>query len=219
MTTCTIPGVSSLPPLEKWDAIEPRPVYELIARYRKGVENFDHRLFQLTAAELDTAFLPEADVGRWPVRVLVGHLADADLAHSHRMRRAVGEDRPLLSAWDENAFIDNDVYGLRIEDQSPEARNHRVTSAVAGAVALIHTVRQWTGQWLMTLTEAQWARAAMHPEKGELTVRRIVAMTTWHMEHHARFLRCKLDKLVGPEGRERAEKSGGGCGEGCGCKH
>jgi len=219
MTVCQVPGVSSLPPLEASEAIERLPAYELIARYRKGVENFDHRLFQLTPDELDTAFLPEADVGRWPVRVLMGHLADAELVYSHRVRRAVGEDNPVLAVWDENAFIDNDVYGLRIEDQGPEARNHRVTSAVAGAVALVHTVRQWTGQWLMTLTEAQWSRAAMHPERGPESVRRMIAISVRHLEHHARFLKCKLDKLVGPEGRERQAESGGGCGAGCGCRH
>ena len=30
-------------------------------------------------------------VGRWPIRVLLGHLADAELVFVHRMRRAVGE--------------------------------------------------------------------------------------------------------------------------------
>src|ERR1044071_1538478 len=61
----------------------------LLARFRKGVENLDRRMFWLKDAQLDSAFLPSAGVGRWPVRVLLGHLADAELAVAHRMRRTV----------------------------------------------------------------------------------------------------------------------------------
>jgi hypothetical protein len=212
--TCRGLGVSALPALEPVLAIEVLPIPELVARYRKGVENFDKRLFALDADQLDMAFLPEANVGRWPVRVLLGHLADADLAQSHRMRRAIGEDHPVLSLWDENAFIDNDVYGLRSEpaDGSPEARNQRARMAVGGSVALIHTLRQWTGQWLGTLSEKQWARRALHPERGPVSVKTMVALMTWHLEHHSRYLKAKVD-LLAPASKED------GCGPGCGCGH
>jgi len=197
------------------------PSGQLIARYRKGVENFDRRLFKLSESQIDQAFLPNvggaADVGRWPVRVLLGHLADADLAQSHRMRRAVGEDNPVLSSWDENAFIDNDVYGLNHAlATDPAAQQHAVMNVLGGNVALIHTVRQWTGQWLSTLTEAQLGRTAMHPERGSLSVKLMLASMVWHLEHHARFLARKLDRLVGPDVEDEAPK--GGCGAGCGCK-
>ncbi|MBL8991298.1 MAG: hypothetical protein JNJ48_06935, partial [Phycisphaerae bacterium] len=79
----------------------------LIARYRIGLENFDPRAVRLSDEQLDTAFLPDAGVGRWPCRVLLGHLADAELAFVHRMRRIVGEDGPVFSLWDENTFIDH----------------------------------------------------------------------------------------------------------------
>lgn len=212
--TCRGLGVSVLPPLEPALAIEVLATPELVARYRKGVENFDKRLFALDAEQLDMAFLPEPNVGRWPVRVLLGHLADADLAQSHRMRRAVGEDHPVLSLWDENSFIDNDVYGLRSQpaDGSTEARNQRSRMAVAGCVALIHTLRQWTGQWLATLNEKQWARRALHPQRGPVSVRTMAALMTWHLEHHARYLKAKLE-LLAPAGAASEE----GCGPGCGC--
>src|SRR5262245_33171220 len=83
---------------------------ELIARYRRGLERIDPRVFELSDAQLDTAFLPDAGVGRWSVRVLMGHLADAELVFTHRMRRAVAEDHPVLGVMDENAFIDSGLY-------------------------------------------------------------------------------------------------------------
>src|SRR5688572_20097729 len=147
------------------------PDAELIARYRRGLERFDSRIFELSDEQMDLAFLPDAGVGRWPVRVLVGHLADAELAFTHRMRRAVAEENPVLAVWDENAFIDA---GLYAGGQYP----------MGGFIAAIHTLRRWTAEWLATLTPEQLERKALHPERGPLTVRRMLVMTTWHLEHH-----------------------------------
>ena len=133
---------------------------ELVLRYRRGLEGFDARIFELSDEQVDAAFLPDAGVGRWSVRVLVGHLADAELAYTHRMRRATAEENPLLAVWDENAFIDA---GLYAGGQYP----------LGGFVAVIHTLRRWTAEWLATLTPEQLQRKAMHPERGPMTVRRI----------------------------------------------
>src|SRR3954466_13956103 len=86
------------------------PDAELVARYRAGLEIFDRRLFDLSDAQADEGCAPEGAVGLWSVRTLVGHLADAELVFSHRMRRAVGEDNPVVAEWDENPFVDAGLY-------------------------------------------------------------------------------------------------------------
>jgi hypothetical protein len=187
---------------ETLEQVEALTDHELIDRYRRGLERFDSRIFELSDEQMDTAFLPDANVGRWPVRVLVGHLADAELAFVHRMRRGIAEDSPVLAAWDENAFIDA---GLYADGRQP----------VAAFVAVIHTLRKWTSGWLATLTPEQLARRTMHPERGAETVRRILARSTWHLEHHARFLNAKVCRMLGPAPAEQA--AAGGCGAGCGC--
>ncbi|HPO93173.1 MAG TPA: DinB family protein [Phycisphaerales bacterium] len=173
------------PTLEEFIALDHAA---LVERYCLGVENFSRRLFDLDDRQLDTAFLPGTtpDVGRWPARVLLGHLADAELVFSHRMRRTVAEDRPVLAVFDENALIDAGLY-------------NGPTHPAAGFVAVIHTLRRWTGEWLGTLKEPQWARACLHPERGELSVRRIADYATWHLEHHGWYLQRKIEKLLGPE--------------------
>lgn len=173
----------------------PTSTAELIAKYRVGMENFDRRVFELSGAQLDTAFLPDAGVGRWPVRVLLGHLADAELVFTHRMRRAVGEENPVVALWDEDAFVESGIYS---------------GASIAGFIAAIHTMRRWTAEWLSGLSEQQMTRKIMHPEKGEQTVHQVLVYATWHMEHHAEFLRRKVEKMLGP-----AVKAG--CGPGCGC--
>ncbi len=184
----------------------------LIARYRRGIENYDRRVFRLGEAQLDQAFLPDAGVGRWPARVLLGHLADAELCFVHRMRKVVAEENPILQGWDENAFIDAGIYSNTPGggtpgagpsgaggSADPEAAAARVAASLGGFVAVVHTLRQWNGQWLETLDEGAFARSGMHTSKGPQTLKDILAYATWHLEHHARFLRLKIDRMLGAE--------------------
>lgn len=157
---------------------------ELIERYKSATSHIERRVLQLTDEQADTFFRPESEVGRWSCRVLLGHLADADLAEVHRMRKTVAEERPTISPWDENAFIDEGLY-------SPK-------QPIAGFVGAIHTLRLWSGEWLGTLSREQLDRKALHPEKGELSVLDMVIFSTWHFEHHIDFLKRKLVKLLGP---------------------
>lgn len=163
------------------------PRSEVLDRYAFGVENFDRRLFELKDAELDTAFFPEAGVGRWPARTLLGHLADAELQQVHRLRRTAAEDHPVFSLWDENAFIESGMYGTN------ETGPHHPAGAF---VAVLHTLRKWTAQWLRHLPEEGWDRKGLHPERGEQSMETILAFTTWHFEHHAWFLNRKIELLL-----------------------
>lgn len=160
----------------------------LIERYARGVERIDRRVLQLNDAQSDTFFRPEAGVGRWSCRVLLGHVADAEIVYTHRMRRTAAEERPVLAAWDENAFIDAGLYG---EGGAGPGL------PVAGSIALVHTVRLWTTDWLRMLDERALDRRALHPERGEETVRRMLALAAWHLEHHAWFLSRKVERLLG----------------------
>lgn len=186
------------PPRPELDTFAALPDGELLIRYRRGVENFDRRMFDLTQEQLDTAFLPEANVGRWPVRVLLGHLADAELAFVHRMRRTAAEQNPVHSVWDEDAFIDSGLYGTQL----PDGRHTGPLHPLAGYVAVIHTLRRWHADWLATLTPQQWQRKCLHPVRGEQTLRIICNYATWHLEHHVWYLKAKLDRML-PEAPHR----------------
>lgn len=189
------------------------PDLELVHRYRRGLEMLDPRIFELSDSQLDTAFLPDAGVGRWPVRVLLGHLADAELAFVHRLRRAVAEDNPMFAAWDEDAFIDAGLYG------GPEGGG---AHPIAAYISVIHTLRRWTSTWLLTLMPDQFQRTGMHPQRGPQTVKTVLAYATWHLEHHGEYCNRKVCKMLGkrtePSGEQARPSGGGGCGAGCGCK-
>ncbi|MCB9846295.1 MAG: DinB family protein [Phycisphaeraceae bacterium] len=198
MTTTT-----AAPSTETLESLSSLTNEQLLERYRWGVENLSSRIFELSDDQLDTAFLPDAEVGAWPVRDLCGHLADAEMAFTHRIRRALAEDGPTFEPWDEHAFIDSGTY-----------RNAKP----GGFVAVVYTLRVWLGELLESLTPQQWQRSGMHPQYGALTIRHMVEVTTWHLERHAWFLNRKVEKMLGPE-PECPEDTQGGCGPGCGCRH
>lgn len=169
-------------------ALAPLTDGALIARLRIGVENYDPRVVKLTDEQLDTAFLPDANVGRWPCRVLLGHMADADPVWNHRMRRAVGEENPVFALWDENAFIDAGLYATSASGARP---------SVGAFIAVVHTERQWISEWLASLPPGGLKRQGLHPVRGALTVRTMIELTTWHLEHHAWYLNRKVTKMLG----------------------
>ena len=177
---------------------------ELIARYRWGVENFDRRVFELADEQLDQAFLPDVGVGRWPVRMVLGHLADAELAMVQRIRRTVAEDNPVLGNWDEDAFNDSGLY----DAGSPP---------IGGFVAVVYTLRVWTGEMLGALTPEQWQRRCLHSVRGELTLHELVAFAAWHLERHAWFINRKVERFLGPMPTGCCGGSGKAAGGGC-CK-
>lgn len=185
-----MPPISPSSPQPQVETFMGMSVPELITRFAIGVENFDRRAVALNDQQLDMAFLPEANVGRWPVRVLLGHLADAELPFVHRMRLVVGQENPILQPWDENAFIDAGMYGT--DRTPPEKRQH-----VGAFIATIYTLRKWTTEWLKSLDASAFERKGLHAVRGEQTLKTILVYDTWHLEHHAWYLNAKIKRLMG----------------------
>lgn len=182
----------------------------LCARMRVGLELFDPRVVELSQEQVTQAWLESAGAGAWPIRVLIGHLADAEQVLAHRIRRVLAEDNPSLALWDEHAFIDGGLYGC--------TEGATLRPPMGGDLAMIHTTRNWLCATLMQLDDAQWSRQGMHPEKGPITLREIANANCWHLEHHAWFLNAKIEKLLGPTPPQESCDSQG-CGKAsCGCR-
>jgi hypothetical protein len=167
------------------------PLSELFPRFSEGTTHLDKRLLELSDDQLDTTFhhLPEPEresLGGWSCRQLVGHLADAEIAIVFRMRRTAAEEGPVLQSWDADAFVDQGLYARADAPSRPP---------VAGSVAVIHTLRMWSGDWLKALPETAWARQSLHPAIGPMKLIEHLAHDVWHLEHHAWFLSSKLDRL------------------------
>lgn len=188
------------------------PLLHLIERYRTASHVLDARVLSLDDERLDRAFDPAEGAGSWSCRTLLGHITDADLVFATRMRRTIAEERPMLTLFDEHAFLRSGIYEPTAQ-QIPGSLAGPVVPA-GGYIAMLHTLRRWSGQWLATLPQQAFDRMAHHPERGEVALRRLVEYATRHLEHHAWFLRRKLDLICGPEA---ANLTAVGCGPGCRC--
>jgi hypothetical protein len=194
----------------------------LVERYRVATHRLDPRVLDLSAEQLDRTFSgADAEaVGAWSVRTVLGHLADAELVCTHRIRRIAAEDGVVLADWDHESFLTGGLYGpieARADDTSPAQAQHRARgSSPAAFLGAIHALRLWTAQWLAGLPEAARERSALHPAEGERTLQGWVARFAWHFEHHAWFANAKVTTMLGaPDDAPAAPAAG--CGPGCGC--
>jgi uncharacterized damage-inducible protein DinB len=124
-------------------------------------------------AELDTRYRPEG----WTVRQVVHHVVDSHMNAYIRMKFAVTEDEPAIKVYDEAKWA-----------ELPEAR----TGPIDMSLALLDALhRRWV-MFLRALTDAEFAKAYVHPELGRVTLDEALALYTWHCRHHQGHIKLGL---------------------------
>lgn len=124
------------------------------------------------AAGSEVDYVPES--GKWSIRQIVAHLADAELVAAMRLRQIVAEDSPKLEAFDQDAWTRNLDYARRKPSQSLEA---------------FRRLRTENYELLKELPETAFERAGMHSERGRVTLREFLLGYAEHAEAHATQLR------------------------------
>ena len=120
--------------------------------------------------------------GRWSVRFLLHHLADAETVLAERIRRILSEPRPLLSAFDQDAWS----RALDYEKQPLALSRDRFAATRAGTRFLAE-------QWYESRGHLEW----VHSETGVRTLKDEFDKVAAHNEHHLRDIRAALATLRG----------------------
>ena len=118
----------------------------------------------LSEAQIDTPYRE----GGWTVRQLVHHVADSHMNAFIRVRLALTEDSPLITAYDEKAWAEL-------------ADSKRPIEVSLGILDGVHA--RWVVM-LKSLDEAQWKREFRHPERGPSSVAAATLLYQWHCLHH-----------------------------------
>lgn len=155
------------------------PRGQLLEEYVRGAGEPGRWADGLTPAELDAHPQP----GKWSVREVIVHVLDSDLIATHRMRRIVAEDLPLLIAYDETRFADRLDYS-----------GENVTLACE----LFSLNRRWTGAWLGRMELGVWSRPGVHNQSGRVSLEDLVWGYIRHLSHHATFVAEKRRLLGKP---------------------
>jgi len=110
---------------------------------------------------------PYRDDG-WTVRQLVHHIADSHMTAFHRFRKALTEDWPTVTGYDEKAF----------------AKLHDSAAPVEWSVDVLEGVH---ARWIMLLQSMgspQFQRGYNHAERGPTTLAVAAMHYAWHAGHH-----------------------------------
>jgi len=111
--------------------------------------------------------------GEWTASEVVGHLCDAARMWGGRMRFIVFEDEPTFVIFDENAYVTQS--GYRYVPLATLAAVYRLNCEANVAL-------------LRSLAPEQWERVGVHPDRGRLTLRDMVAVEAEHERQHAEQL-------------------------------
>jgi hypothetical protein len=107
--------------------------------------------------------------GGWTVQQLVHHIADSHMNAFIRIRLALTEDWPTITAYDEKAWA-----------MLPDS-----TAAPVGWSATL--LENLHARWVMVLRamkDDQWQRGVKHPERGPMALEMATLLYAWHCRHH-----------------------------------
>jgi uncharacterized damage-inducible protein DinB len=123
----------------------------------------------LDDTQLDT---PYRD-GGWTVRQVIHHLADAHVNGYQRMRCTLTEDRPTIKTYEQDAWA-----------SLADARQFPLEPSL-GVLRGLHSrmVAFFEG-----LSDKDYARTAVHPEDGEVTLDDLLTIYARHGAHHLTFV-------------------------------
>ncbi|MDP9038187.1 MAG: putative metal-dependent hydrolase [Acidobacteriota bacterium] len=130
---------------------------ELPTHLRNAVDDLD-------AEQLDT---PYRD-GGWTVRQLVHHIADSHMNAVLRVRLALTEDWPTITAYDEKAW----------------ARMHDYEGPVEWSLELIESLHARWVLLLQSICADEWKCGFKHPKMGPVTLEKATLLYAWHSRHH-----------------------------------
>jgi hypothetical protein len=145
---------------------------ELLERFRRGAELVAVSITGAAGSELD--FAPEP--GKWSIRQIVAHLADAEIVGTMRLRRVIAENDPKLEAFDQDAWTQNLDYARRKTSQALET---------------FRRIRGENYELLRELPESAFDRAGIHSERGRLTLKQLLQGYAEHAESHAAQMRAR----------------------------
>jgi len=143
----------------------------LLERFRRGPELLAVVLTGVFGEEEDFTTAP----GKWSIRQILAHLADAELVGAHRLRQVIAEDKPTLVAFNQDLWTQNLDYARRKPKQSLES---------------FRRVRAENYELLKELPATAFDRAGNHTERGRMTLRDLLEGYASHAESHAQQMQA-----------------------------
>lgn len=154
-------------PIGKFAA--PREIMpEMRLQFIETIKDLPQKLAQaienLSEEQLDTPYR----AGGWTVRQTVHHIADSHLNSFCRFKLALTEENPTIRPY--------------WEDRWAELSDSRMPTEIS--MKIVEGVHARWSNLLESMSDADFQRILIHPETGEWTLERMLALYEWHSRHH-----------------------------------
>ena len=141
----------------------------------------------LSAKQLDTPYRPDG----WTIRQVVHHVPESHMNAYIRFKLALTEDQPTIKPYQQQHWANlADVQATPIET----------------SLALLESLHERWVVLLRGLSPEDFARTFRHPEMGEQSLDRTLALYAWHGAHHVAHI-TSLRERSGWTGQKRRAKS------------
>ncbi len=128
----------------------------------------------LTEEQLDTPYRPQG----WTVRQTVHHVGDSHLNSLCRFKLALTEDTPTIRPYAEDLWAELSDSKLPID----------VSLKMLEAIHL-----RWS-TLLNSMTDEDFQRKLIHPDSGEFTLEKMLALYDWHSRHHTAHITNLIER-------------------------
>jgi uncharacterized damage-inducible protein DinB len=162
-------------PVGRFNAASEGSRADQLETLRRLPANLRRAVAGLNDAQLDTPYRE----GGWTVRQVVHHFADSHANSYIRVKLALTEDAPKIKAYDEAAWARLPDSRLPVEVSLPF-----VEAVHARLVALCES-----------MSEADYQRTFVHPERGSVTLADNLALYAWHSQHHVAHITRLRDRM------------------------
>jgi hypothetical protein len=130
--------------------------------------------------------------GKWCIKEIVAHLADGEVILGSRYRFVAAHDRPTLAGYDQDAFAG------KLGPLNAKTADLLDDFAMARAVNLGLFER---------LPPGAFDRVGLHAERGEESIRFMVAMYAGHDRHHLAQIETIITGLFPKKAKRKTKKA------------
>ncbi|HVN48754.1 MAG TPA: putative metal-dependent hydrolase [Bacteroidota bacterium] len=107
--------------------------------------------------------------GKWSLRQVAHHIADANMNAYTRMKLVATEQKPILKPYNQNQWA--------VQEDS-------VHGSVESSIQILRGLHERWVRFLNNVPEESWLREGIHLENGKVTLESILALYAKHAENH-----------------------------------
>ncbi|HEV8592675.1 MAG TPA: putative metal-dependent hydrolase [Pyrinomonadaceae bacterium] len=161
-------------PVGKFEPEGPGTRAEFIQTIKDLPANLAKAVGGLNDEQLDT---PYRD-GGWTLRQTVHHIADSHINSICRFKLALTEDVPTIRPYEESLWA-----------ELPDSK-----MPIDVSLKIIDGLHARWAAMLEAMSDADFERRLNHPESGEWTLDKMLAMYAWHSRHHTAHITGTLER-------------------------